>query len=96
MMIIMRAIRSTSKTPEVLHAQEVLGNLDAIVTRTNGLDIYTGVQMTDVFIPRLGLQAALVRPPHSEECQVGTQLKVAVRDVKFDVVPRLFVVLSHP
>ena len=93
-MLIMRALQSSSSDPETLFMQDVLRNLDAVIMANVAVNTDTRSTYHDVFIPKLALSAELINVPSLGVGQIGDTVKVSVSHATMSMMPRLYVSLA--
>lgn len=93
-MLIMRAVQSSSSDPKTLFLQDVLRNLDAVIMANIAVNVDTRSTYHDVFIPKLALNAELINVPSSGVGQIGDIVKVSVAHATMSMMPRLYVALA--
>jgi len=77
MMLIVRALQSSSSDSEMLFMQNMLRNLDAVIMAN--VTVNTDMRFTyhDIFIPKLALNAELINVPSCELDKSGTPSRLA-------------------
>jgi exoribonuclease-2 len=93
-MLIMRALQSSSSDAETLFMQDVLSSLDAVIMANVAVNIDTRSTYHDVFIPKLALNAELINVPSPGVGQIGDTVKVSVSHATMSMMPRLYVTLA--
>ena len=93
-MLIMRALQSSSSDPETVFMQNVLTSLDAVIMANVAVNVDTRSTYHDVFIPKLALNAELINVPSPGVGQIGDTVKVKVSHATMSMMPRLYVTLA--